>query len=309
MYHQNNNKKKMSFSVIKKYIIIAIFNFIIIQPMTYVSSISNNNELQMNEFIKIVTTKDTNDGLHPERNNNDDNTLFNDIVSNNNNNDDDVDDEIITTYALHKEAHKQFKKISTHNIEIHNSKNKNKAPNTGCSICMYIAKSISPYLHSIENTWKEWETISERRRYIATIIQRQACYPIQTKKIARIMYKLKKNQFSNKYVHFDDLMNLKLNGNEQIETGIQADEISQLMIGCNFVKDHLIHIVTDIFLSKHQHSFEEILCDEVIKICSDDVAEAGESKRRRALKNKLNEEANKRLKQTGNARAPGTQAG
>ena len=71
MYHQNNNKKKMSFSVIKKYIIIAIFNFIIIQPMTYVSSISNNNELQMNEFIKIVTTKDTNDGLHPERNNND----------------------------------------------------------------------------------------------------------------------------------------------------------------------------------------------------------------------------------------------
>ena len=82
-----------------------------------------------------------------------------------------------------------------------------------------------------------------------------------------------------------------------------------MLIGCNFVKDHLIHIVTDIFLSKHQHSFEEILCDEVIKICSDDVAEAGESKRRRALKNKLNEEANKRLKQTGNARAPGTQAG
>ena len=313
MYYHQNKKKKMSFSVIKKYIIIAILNFIIIQPMTYVSSISNNNELQMNEFIKIVTTKDTNNGLHPERNNNDANTLFTDIVSNNNNNnnnnDNDVDDEIITTYALHKEAHKQFKKISTHNIETHNNKNKNKAPNTGCSICMYIAKSISPYLHSIENTWKEWETISERRRYIATIIQRQACYPIQTKKIARIMYKLKKNKFSIKYVHFDDLMNLKLNGNEQIETGIQADEISQLMIGCNFVKDHLIHIVTDIFLSKHQHSFEEILCDEVIKICSDDVAKAEESKRRRALKNKLNEEANKRLKRTGNARAPGTQAG
>ena len=52
MYHQNK-KKKMSFSVVKKYIIIAILNFIIIQPMTYVSSISNNNELQMNEFIKL----------------------------------------------------------------------------------------------------------------------------------------------------------------------------------------------------------------------------------------------------------------
>ena len=103
-------------------------------------------------------------------------------------------------------------------------------------------------------------------------------------------------------------MHFQIRGNEDIETSVNDEEISYLTRGCNFVKEHLSQIFTDVLLSKSGDTLEDVLCYDVTKACDGD-GPTEEVRARRELKKKLNEEANKRILRTGNARAPGTSAG
>ena len=183
----------------------------------------------------------------------------------------------------------------------------------GCPICTYIANSVNKYKKSIKQTWKDLKRIEEKKRLTSKLIYEQACFPVIKKKIARIVRTEKggnKNsvKMQLRYIHYDELMITKIDGTEDIATSLSDSEETYLVNGCNFVKEHLNSIVTEVFMSKYEESLEEILCSDVIRICNTDITDTERDAKRLARK-KMEEEAEKRILRTGKTRAPGTSAG
>lgn len=211
-------------------------------------------------------------------------------------------------YVANPRAHEFFKEMSKYTI---NAKQQN-IP-TACPICTYIAKSVSKYKNSITQTWKDLKSIDEKKRLTSKLIYKQACFPVINKKIARIVRTAKggnKNsvKLQLRYIHYDELMITKIDGTEDIATSLSDSEETYLVNGCNFVKEHLNSIVTEVFMSKYEESLEEILCSDVIRICNTDITDTERDAKRLARK-KMEEEAEKRILRTGKTRAPGTSAG
>lgn len=210
-------------------------------------------------------------------------------------------DEQASKFATHVAATEYFKSMSKYILKTKHKKvnsNNFKKLDFSCSVCKYVVNSVVKYIESSKHTWGEWENIDDRRRHMINLIHRQACYPLITKRVARIIYSPKNGKKKLRYLNFDNLMHVKISGNEDVETTVSDEELSHLVGGCNFIEEHLGSIITDVYITKVEESLEEILCFDVIKTCGHD-STTEEIKRRRALKKKLNEEGDKRLLQTG----------